>query len=36
MSDVEIPYRVGQAFDVHARSDDPGSCAGARWFSVPW
>lgn len=23
MSGVEIPYRVGQAFDVHACSDDP-------------
>lgn len=25
MSDsTEIPFRVGQAFDIHARSDDPG------------
>ena len=23
MSNAEIPYRVGQAFDIHARSDDP-------------
>ena len=23
MSGVEVPYRVGQAFDVHAFSDDP-------------
>lgn len=24
MSSVEVPYRVGMAFDVHAHSDDPG------------
>jgi len=23
VSGTEVPYRVGQAFDVHARSDDP-------------
>lgn len=24
MTDAEIPFRVGQAIDLHARSDDPG------------